>query len=75
LGNIVAYFKYQSTKQINAILQHGVQRIWQRNYCEHIVRDGKSLFDIRQYIKDNPLKWDLDCENHVDGEIDARGLK
>ena len=39
LGQIVAFFKYQSTKRINQI--HGIPSapVWQRNYYEHIIRD------------------------------------
>ena len=29
---------------------------WQRNYYEHIIRDEKELYRIRQYIKNNPLE-------------------
>jgi len=36
---------------------------WQRNDYEHIVRDEDDLHRIRQYIEDNPLKWDLDEYN------------
>jgi REP element-mobilizing transposase RayT len=32
LGNIVAYFKYQSTKLINAMNRTPGDRFWQRNY-------------------------------------------
>jgi len=69
LGNIVAYFKYQSTKQINSIRQHGIEKVWQRNYFEHVIRNEESLFVIRNYIRDNPIKWDLDSEDHIDTEI------
>jgi hypothetical protein len=34
--------------------------MWQRNYWEHIIRSGKALDRIRQYIEDNPaalLPW------------------
>jgi putative transposase len=34
LGNIIAYFKYQSTKQIDRIRQLSPKKIWQRNYYE-----------------------------------------
>jgi putative transposase len=37
--------------------------VWQRNYHEHIIRDVGSLNRIREYIKDNPLTWNLDREN------------
>lgn len=63
LGTMVAFFKYQSTKRINAKRQSGIQKTWQRNYFEHIVRNEKSLFAIRRYIKDNPLNWASDEEN------------
>ena len=63
LGNIMAYFKYQSTKQINALRQTPAARVWQRNYYEHIIRDQASLDRIRQYIRDNPAQWAFDREN------------
>ena len=39
------------------------RRLWQRNYYEHIVRDDDDLNRIRQYISDNPLRWEQDREN------------
>jgi REP element-mobilizing transposase RayT len=38
-------------------------RLWQRNYYEHIIRNEDELNSIRQYIEDNPLKWEMDREN------------
>jgi REP element-mobilizing transposase RayT len=35
----------------------------QRNYYEHIARSEDELNKIREYIQNNPLKWDLDKEN------------
>lgn len=35
-------------------------RLWQRNYYEHIIRDDGSLDRIRQYILDNPNRWEED---------------
>jgi len=63
LGNVVAYFKYQTTKTINAMRQTPSARIWQRNYYEHIIRDEASLNRIREYIANNPLRWAADPEN------------
>lgn len=37
--------------------------VWQRNYYEHIVRSEESLTRIRQYIVDNPARWEEDPEN------------
>jgi REP element-mobilizing transposase RayT len=63
LGQVVAYFKYQSSKRINQTRNTAGQPIWQRNYYEHIIRDDKELQAIREYIRFNPLKWDEDKEN------------
>ena len=63
LGQIVAYFKYQTTKQINKFRSAYGVPFWQRNYYEHIIRNEKELTEIREYIINNPLKWELDREN------------
>jgi len=39
------------------------QRLWQRNYYEHIVRSHDELTQVRQYIADNPAQWMADREN------------
>lgn len=40
-------------------------RLWQRNYYDRVIRSEKELANIRQYIVDNPAKWDLDENNPV----------
>jgi REP element-mobilizing transposase RayT len=39
------------------------QRLWQRNYYEHVVRNEKALDRIRRYIDENPARWAFDDEN------------
>jgi putative transposase len=41
----------------------GYQDIFQRGFHEHVIRDEDDLYNVRRYIQDNPLKWDLDREN------------
>jgi putative transposase len=66
LGQIVAYFKYQSTKEMNALGNTGtVTKFWQRNYYEHVIRDEKDLQNKTDYIEANPLLWDEDDENPI----------
>ena len=60
LGQIVAYFKYQSTKLINAARDLIGVKFWQRNYYEHIIRSEASLAQLRTYIEQNPQKWKHD---------------
>ncbi|MFA7325883.1 MAG: transposase [Candidatus Kapaibacterium sp.] len=37
---------------------------WQTNYYDHVIRNEKSLYEIRKYIMENPLKWELDEYNN-----------
>jgi REP element-mobilizing transposase RayT len=55
VGNIVGYFKYQTTKKIDLPV-----KLWQRNYYEHIIRTEQEYQNISQYIVDNPKKWPED---------------
>lgn len=52
LGQIMGYFKYQTSKRINLST-----RLWQRNYYEHIIRNQRSFDEIMMYIHDNPIHW------------------
>lgn len=63
LGQVVGYFKYQSTRQINELRDNPGCPVWQRNYHEHIVRNENDLLNIRRYITENPLKWEQDENN------------
>ncbi len=40
-------------------------KLWQRNYYEHIIRSEIELNAIRQYIVNNPLKWEQDRDNPI----------
>lgn len=60
LGRVVAYLKYESTKRINDLQGTQALRVWQRNYHEHIIRDARALSQIREYIANNPRKWEQD---------------
>lgn len=42
---------------------HNFEFYWQSRYYDHIIRDETSLFNIRQYIKNNPEKWESDRNN------------
>jgi putative transposase len=55
---IVAGFKSAATKRIRATCLPTFT--WQRGFYDHIIRDEKDLQRIRQYIVDNPVKWESD---------------
>lgn len=54
LGEIINMFKQISTKQIHK-LTTVKGAIFQPNYYEHIIRNDKSLEQIREYILNNPF--------------------
>jgi len=39
------------------------QFAWQKSFYDHIIRTEKSLNKIRNYIYNNPLRWELDRNN------------
>lgn len=63
LGKIIAWLKYNSTKEINQLKLLDTYKVFQRNYYEHIIRDKQDLIQKIQYIKNNPHAWPHDPEN------------
>ena len=68
LGSIVRWFKTMTTNYyIKGIKDKGWisfnVKLWQRNYYEHVIRNEDELRKSRKYIKENPLKWELDEDN------------
>ncbi len=63
LSAIIGSYKSAVTKQINKLNNISFQ--WQRSFHEQIIRTSNhSLYNIREYIRNNPAKWDTD-ENNV----------
>lgn len=65
---MVGWFKAMTTNAyIRGVKQAGwppfEQRLWQRNYFEHVIRNEDDLGTIREYIITNPLRWFEDKEN------------
>jgi len=68
IGRVVGWFKTMTT---NAYI-HGVreagwpvfcERLWQRNYYEHIIQDMAEWEQIATYIVSNPSLWERDKLN------------
>ncbi|MDO8519330.1 MAG: transposase [Deltaproteobacteria bacterium] len=59
----MGFLKMNTSKHINNWRKTPGLPVWQRNYYEHIIRDERDLVKIREYIANNPLKWDEDPEN------------
>jgi putative transposase len=63
LSKVVGYFKMNTAKEANEVLNRTGLPFWQRNYYEHVIRNEEELKKIQEYIQNNPLKWELDREN------------
>ncbi len=66
VGDIVGAYKSLVANGCLKIYKSNGQmmgKLWQRNYWEHIVRNEQELFRIRQYIENNPVKWEYDKLN------------
>lgn len=58
---VVGSFKSALTKYVRICgLGH---TIWQERFYDHIVGNNKSLRAIREYIRNNPKKWEQDRNN------------
>jgi REP element-mobilizing transposase RayT len=63
LPEIIRQFKTFSARRIKELRGTPGTPVWQRNYYEHTIRNESSLNRIRQYIAENPVRWDADQEN------------
>ena len=65
IGRIIQAFKSMTTHEYVLGVRHRgwppfFNRLWQRNYYEHVVRDEDELSRLREYISNNPVKWPED---------------
>ena len=63
LPEIIRAFKSFSARRINQSKGIQGQPFWQRNYYEHIIRNERAYFAIREYILSNPVNWGADKLN------------
>ncbi|MGZ3524430.1 MAG: transposase [Thermodesulfobacteriota bacterium] len=63
LSEIIRGFKSFSSRKINEEIRNDDEFQWQKSFYDHVIRTDQSLESIREYIQNNPLKWDLDREN------------
>ena len=57
LEAIVRSFKSATAKRINEARNTPAATVWQRNYYDRVIRDGRELHRARRYILSNPDRW------------------
>ena len=60
IGRLIGVFKTVTTKRFNETHCSLGEKLWQRNYYEHIIRDDDDYLRIAEYIQTNPLNWEND---------------
>ena len=60
LNEVMGWLKYQMTKEINAAAGKSCEKIFQRSFFDHIIRNQADYLETYRYILENPLKWQLD---------------
>ena len=61
MSELIGAFKTTSSKRIR---EGGLTSFqWQRSFHDHVIRDDEDLNRIREYIRENPVRWELDEEN------------
>ena len=61
LSDIIRGFKSAVTKRIREIGDTNFS--WQSRFYDRIIRNEKELYNIRKYIENNPLKWELEKDS------------
>jgi len=75
LSSFIAGYKSAVTKSINILRNTPGMPVWQRNYFEHIIRNEYGLFRIREYIRNNPVQWDMDENNPANIKEDGNEMR
>ena len=56
----MGWLKYQVTKEINKMRGTEGEKLFQRSFYDHIVRNPDDYQEICKYIYENPLRWHFD---------------
>ncbi len=54
ISRVIQHFKGAITKQTG-------QKVFQRSFHDHVIRNEKSYLEILKYVEENQMKWELDC--------------
>jgi REP element-mobilizing transposase RayT len=61
LSTIIRSFKSAASKQIHELGNRDFS--WQARFYDRIIRNEKELYNIRQYIEQNPIKWNIEKDD------------
>ena len=59
ISQIIGQYKMSVTKKFGNVIDF--EKIWQRSFHDHIIRNQQGYEKIWKYIENNPIKWEEDC--------------
>jgi len=62
LSKLIQQFKRACTIEISSTSRL-INDVWQRSFYDRIIRNEDELYQIRKYIQQNSLKWELEKES------------
>jgi len=65
VSRVIRWLKWNITSKINKIPEIREWFGWQKSFFDKIIRNDDQLNKTRQYIIDNPVKWELDSNNPI----------
>ena len=63
LSNIIGAFKTTAATRVNKLRGIMGVSVWQKSFYDRIIRNDYELERIREYIRNNPIKWEEDRDN------------
>jgi REP element-mobilizing transposase RayT len=52
-----------ATKVKHQLYNFNYHKLWQKSFYDHVIQDENDFNRIREYIVNNPARWQLDGEN------------
>ena len=60
ISQIIGAYKSLTYKLCRELNNGSLEKIWQTNYYEHVIRNDKAFEKIYEYVETNPAQWDKD---------------
>ncbi len=56
----MGWLKYQITKESNILRSTAGEKLFQRSFFDHVIRNRNDYQEIYKYIHENPMRWKFD---------------
>lgn len=78
LSQLIGAFKTLSSRDIHKLeILKGLEKSfkWHKSFYDRIIRNDRELNNVRNYIKNNPMKWDIDIQKSPNRINNSKNLE